>query len=183
MTAHQLMAIFSGCDFRDGAQERGTIIAGIQVLGLSHFPTSFHCFLKRIFDIVPPTSIPLFGIEPRSTIPGSLRYSSVFAFIIANRRSVTGSRLAENSSLVGFRLSLGCSFSSHIRSTADRSVFSSALSSRKDEDRSNDLTRLPSCCFRKTLKTLILSLSATKSMSPFSVSRFFRASLTEFLAV
>ena len=53
--------------------------------------------------------------------------------------------------------------------------------SRKDEDRSKDLVRLDCCCVRKTRKTLILSPSTTKSISSASLSRSFRASLTEFL--
>jgi DNA polymerase IV len=44
------------------------------------------------------------------------------------------------------------------------------------------LVRLACCCFLKTLKTLILSPSTTKSISSASFSRSLRASLTELLA-
>ena len=53
--------------------------------------------------------------------------------------------------------------------------------SRKDEDKSKGV-RLPWFCFRKTLTTLILSPSVAKSISSFSLSRCFKAFLTEFLA-
>jgi len=91
-------------------------------------------------------------------IPRPCRYLSDFAFIMAIRRSVTGSRSA-NASVAAFRSSVGCSASSHEECSADP-FFCSSSSSRKDEDRSTDLIRLPSCCFRKTLNTLILSPSA-----------------------
>src|SRR6188472_4823233 len=68
---------------------------------------------------------------------------------MAIRRSVTGSRSA-NTSVAAFRSSVGSSASSREQCSADP-FFSSESSSRKDEDRSSDLIRLPSCCFRKTL--------------------------------
>src|SRR5262245_40924072 len=121
-------------------------------------------------------------------------YLSIFALMMAVRRSVTGSRLAGDSSVMGSRLGVDPSASSDTHSWDTRGAWIVVLSrpcvsnipfnccSRKDEDRSNDLVRLPSCCFRKTLKTLILSPSPTKSMSPFSLRLSFKASLTEFFA-
>ena len=82
-------------------------------------------------------------------------YLCPFSLMRVTRRSVTGSKLAAASSVTGFRLGVAPSVSS---------------CSRKDEDRSNDLARLPCCCLRKTLRTLILSPSTTKSMSPSSLS-------------
>src|SRR5215467_11808717 len=95
-------------------------------------------------------------------------YLCPFSRMRVTRLSVTGSRLAATSSVTGFRLGVAPSVSS---------------CSRKDEDRSSDLARLPCCCLRKTLRTLILSPSTTKSMSPSSLSLSFRASLTEFFAL
>ena len=103
-------------------------------------------------------------------------YLCPFSRMMAMRRSVTGSRVAAASSVMGFRLGVEALVSSQTPSSE-----SSFGCSRKDEDRSNDLVRLP-CCFRKTLKTLTLSPSPTKSMSPFSLSRSFKASLTALLA-
>src|SRR5262249_30272229 len=86
--------------------------------------------------------------------PSPRHYLPVFSLIMAIRRSVTGSRLAGDSSVMGFRLGIDSSVSSP-HSSSDRPFVSAVASnhcSRKDVDRSNDLVRLPCCCFRKTLK-------------------------------
>src|SRR5262245_58864236 len=101
------------------------------------------------------------------------------------RRSVTGSRLAAASSVVGLRSAGESSVSSPTHPPSDWPFVSAVPSngcSRKEEDRSGVLVRLAGCCLRKTLKTLIRSPSPTKSMSPCSLRRSFKASLTEFLA-
>ena len=101
------------------------------------------------------------GAQPNRAIP--------FCLINVVRRSVTGSRVTANSSgsvwpglVVSHPTSIGCSLN--------------------DDERSGVLARRPSCCLRKTWNTLILSPSATKSISPFSLSPCFKASLTRFLA-
>src|SRR5262249_24814456 len=52
-------------------------------------------------------------------IPPSFCYLSIFALIIAIRRSVTGSSLAGDSSVMGSRLGLGSSASSGVYSSLD----------------------------------------------------------------
>src|SRR5262249_44807468 len=111
------------------------------------------------------------------------RYLCAFSRMMVIRRSVTGWRLAAASSVAALRLAAESSVSSPTHSPSDwpfASAFPSNGCSRKDEDRSG--VRLAGCCLRKTRKTLILSPSPTKSMSPCSLSRSFKASLTEFLA-
>ena len=125
-----------------------------------------HREFSRVSSASPITATRFsYGAISVSSSPSRAFYLCAFSFIMANRRSVTGSRLLGSSAWSVTPLGSndpenGCS--------------------RKDEDKS--VVRLPWYSFRKTLRTLILSPSVAKSISLFSSSRCFKASLTEFLA-